>query len=112
MRAANEEIQSSNEELQSTNEELSTTKEELQSTNEELTTVNEELQNRNQELDAVNNDLNNLLTAVNIPIFMVDSNLRVRRFNSAAERLLELSPIDIGRPVAHLRGRIEVPELE
>jgi two-component system CheB/CheR fusion protein len=112
LRAANEEVRSSNEELQSTNEELSTTKEELQSANEELTTVNEELQNRNHELDAVNNDLSNLLSAVNIPIVMVDGSLRVRRFNSTAEKLLELTPVDVGRPVAHLRGKLEVPSLE
>ncbi len=112
LRAANEEVRSANEELQSTNEELNTTKEELQSGNEELTTVNEELQNRNQELDAVNNDLSNLLGAVNIPILMVDNGLRVRRFNTAAEKLLDLGSIDVGRSVAHLRGNIELPELE
>jgi two-component system CheB/CheR fusion protein len=112
LRAANEEVRSSNEELQSTNEELSTTKEELQSANEELTTVNEELQNRNHELDTANNDLSNLLSAVSIPIVMVDSSLRVRRFNTAAERLLDLTAVDIGRPAAHLKGNIEMPQLE
>jgi two-component system CheB/CheR fusion protein len=112
LRAANEEVRSSNEELQSTNEELSTAKEELQSANEELTTVNEELQNRNHELDAVNNDLSNLLAAVSIPIVMVDGGLRVRRFNASAEKLLDLSATDIGRRVAHLHGALEVPHLE
>jgi two-component system CheB/CheR fusion protein len=112
LRAANEEARSANEELQSTNEELRTTKEELQSANEELTTLNEELQNRNQELNATNSDLKNLLSAITIPILMVDSDLRVRRFNSAAGKLLELGPVDIGRPVGHIRGRIETPRLE
>ncbi len=112
LRAANEEARSSNEELQSTNEELGTTKEELQSANEELTTVNEELQSRNQELNATNSDLKNLLSAVTIPIVMVDSELRVRRFNQAAAKLLALVATDIGRPVGHIRGRIETPHLE
>jgi two-component system CheB/CheR fusion protein len=112
LRAVNEEVRSANEELQSTNEELSTTKEEVQSANEELTTVNEELQTRNRELNAVNNDFTNLLTAVSIAIVMVDGRLRVRRFNSAAEKLFELTPVDIGRPVGHLRGCIEIPDLE
>ena len=112
LRAVNEEVRSANEELQSTNEELSTTKEEVQSANEELTTVNEEMQTRNRELNAVNNDFTNLLTAVNIAIVMVDGRLRVRRFNSAAEKLFDLKPVDIGRPVGHLRGSIEIPELE
>lgn len=112
LRAANEESRSANEELQSTNEELRTTKEELQSTNEELTTVNEELQSRNTELNGTNSDLKNLLSSVTIPILMLDADLRVRRFNTAAGVLLELGSVDIGRPVGHLRGRIETPRLE
>jgi PAS domain S-box-containing protein len=112
LRAANEEARSANEELQSINEELGTTKEELQSANEELITVNEELQSRNKELAGTNSDLKNLLSAVSLAILMVDEDLRIRRFNTAAERLLQLSPIDIGRPVGHLRGQIETPQLE
>ncbi|MGC2659382.1 MAG: chemotaxis protein CheB [Bryobacteraceae bacterium] len=112
LQAANEESRSTNEELQSTNEELRTTKEELQSTNEELTTVNEELQSRNQELNSSNGDLRNLLSAVTVSILMVDSELRVRRFNTAAGTLFELGPMDIGRPVGHIRGPIETPHLE
>ena len=112
LRAANEEARSINEELQSTNEELGTTKEELQSTNEELTTVNQELQSRNLELGATNSDLRNLLSAVTLAIVMVDSDLRVRRFNTAAAKLFELGPLDNGRPVGHLRGRIETPRIE
>ncbi len=112
LHAANEEARSANEELQSTNEELRTTKEELQSANEELTTVNDELQSRNHELNATNSDLKNLLSAITMPILMVDADLRVRRFNSAAGKLLNLEPLDIGRPVGHIRGRIETPRLE
>jgi two-component system CheB/CheR fusion protein len=112
LQAANEEARSANEELQSTNEELRTTKEELQSANEELTTVNEELQSRNSELSATNGDLINLLGAVTVSIVMVDGDLRVRRFNTAAAALLDLHPLDIGKPVGHIRGRIETPRLE
>ncbi len=112
LRAANEEARSANEELQSTNEELGTTKEELQSTNEELTTVNEELHSRNTELSAINSDLKNLLSAVSLAILMVDHDLRVRRFNPAAEKLLNLGPLDVGRPIGHLRGELETPKVE
>ncbi|MEI9974807.1 MAG: PAS domain-containing protein [Ignavibacteriota bacterium] len=77
-----------------------------------MTTVNEELQNRNQELGGTNSDLRNLLGAVTVAIVMVDQDLRIRRFNTAAEKLLELGPIDIGRPVGHLRGRMETLRLE
>jgi two-component system CheB/CheR fusion protein len=112
LRAANEEIQSSNEELQSMNEELETAKEELQSTNEELTTLNEELENRNQELAQVNNDLVNLLTSVEIPIIMLDSALRIRRFNTAAQRSLNLIAADVGRPLTDLKTTLNIDNLE
>jgi two-component system CheB/CheR fusion protein len=112
LQSANEEIMSANEELQSTNEELETAKEELQSTNEELTTVNEELQNRNQELTVVNNDLGNLLSGVNIPIVMLGTDLRIRRFTPTAEKLLNIIPTDIGRRISDLKPNIDLPELD
>jgi two-component system, chemotaxis family, CheB/CheR fusion protein len=111
LRSANEEIQSSNEELQSINEELETAKEELQSTNEELTTVNEELQNRNDELSRLNNDLNNLLSSVNIPIVMLGDDLRIRRFTPVAEKLMNLIPTDIGRPITDIKTNLRVTDL-
>jgi PAS domain S-box-containing protein len=45
-------------------------------------------------------------------IVMVDQDLRVRRFNAAAEKLFHLGPVDLGRPIGHLRGQIETPRLE
>ncbi len=112
LKSANEEILSSNEELQSTNEELQTAKEEMQSANEELSTVNEELQHRNLELARVNDDLVNLFSCVNIPIVMVSRDLRIRRFTSPAERLLNLLATDVGRPIRDIRGNLDFPGLE
>src|SRR5262249_49677053 len=111
LRSANEEIQSSNEELQSINEELETAKEELQSTNEELTTVNEELQNRNDELSMVNNDLSNLLSSVNLAIVMLGNDLRIRRFTPMAEKVMNLIPGDVGRPITDIKPNLKLPDL-
>lgn len=112
LQSANEEILSSNEELQSTNEELDTAKEELQSTNEELNTVNEELQARNEELSRVNSDLVNLLGSVQIAIVMVAGDLRIRRFTPTAEKVLNLIPSDVGRPITDIKPNIDCPDLE
>jgi two-component system CheB/CheR fusion protein len=112
LRSANEEIQSNNEELQSMNEELETAKEELQSSNEELTTLNDELEVRNQELNTLNNDLNNILTSIEIPIVILGSDLRIRRFNPSAQKRLKLIPADLGRPVSDLRAGLEIERLE
>ena len=112
LKAANEEILSSNEELQSTNEELQTAKEEMQSANEELSTVNDELNYRNLELARVNDDLVNLFSCLNIPIVMVSRDLRIRRFTSPAERLMNLIATDLGRPIGDIRINFDLPDLD
>jgi len=112
LQSANEEIQSTNEELQSINEELETSKEEIQSSNEELATVNDELQNRNQELGRTNNDLFNLLSSVQLPIVMLGADLRLRRFTPMAEKLLNLIPADVGRPISDIKLNLQIDNLE
>lgn len=112
LQSANEEIQSSNEELQSINEELETSKEEIQSANEELATVNDELQNRNAELGQSNNDLLNLLSSVQMAIVMLGANLRIRRLTPMAEKLFNLIPADVGRPIGDLKLNLDIPDLE
>ena len=112
LKSANEEIMSSNEELQSTNEELETAKEELQSANEELTTVNEEVQTRNTELSLLNNDLNNFLSSVNVPVIMLGTDLRIRRFTPTTLRVFNLIPTDIGRPFSDIKPKVQVPHFD
>lgn len=111
LQSANEEAQSANEELQSINEELETSKEEIQSSNEELATVNDELQHRNVELNLLNNDLFNLLSSVQMAIVIVGQNLRVRRFTPMAERVFNLLPTDIGRPISDIQLNLSIPDL-
>jgi two-component system, chemotaxis family, CheB/CheR fusion protein len=111
LQVANEEILSSNEELQSTNEELETSQEELHATNEELHTINEEINSRNIDLRQINNDLQNLLSSINIPILMLDGQLRIRRFTSLAQQIFNLIPTDLGRPFSDIQPNINIPHL-
>jgi len=112
LQSANEEAQSANEELQSINEELETSKEEIQSSNEELNTVNDELQNRNGELSLLNNDLFNVFSSVRMAIVIVDQNLRIRRFTPMAEKVFNLIPTDVGRPIGDFRLSFRGLDLE
>jgi len=110
--STNEELVSGNEELQSINEELETAKEELQSTNEELTTVNDELHSRNHEMKRVNSDLVNVLSAVDLPILILDSERKIRRFTPRARHILNVVASDVGRPLEDLKLNIRVPDLD
>jgi len=112
LQSANEELQSSNEELQSANEELETSREELQSTNEELATVNDELQNRMLQLSIANDDLHNVLLNATSALIIVGTDLRIRRFSSSAERLLNLVSGDVGRPIAYLCNVVSARDIE
>ncbi|HYC47661.1 MAG TPA: chemotaxis protein CheB [Burkholderiales bacterium] len=113
LQSANEEVQSSNEELQSINEELQTSNEEVQSANEELATVNDELHARNAELAQSNNDLLNLFSSVQLAIVMLDANLRIRRYTPMAEKLLNLMPTDVGRPLSSgIKSGLEIPGID
>ncbi len=112
LKSANEEVLSSNEELQSTNEEMETAKEELQSINEELNTVNDQLQTRNVELNLLSNDLTNLLGSAGVPLVVVGSDLRVRRFSPAAGKVLKLTSDNVDRAIGNVKLGIEISDLE
>jgi two-component system CheB/CheR fusion protein len=109
--SALEELQSANEELQTTNEELQTATEELQSTNEELTTLNEELEIRNRELGQSLGNETNLLDSLQNPVLMVGGDLRIRLFNPAAEKVVNVMATDIGRPIGEVKTRLDIPDL-
>ena len=89
MKAANEEILSSNEELQSTNEELETAQEELQSSNEELSHAQRRVAASQRRVGQLTHDLNNLLVGVDIPVLVLDGELRVLRLHSRGRHVAE-----------------------
>ncbi len=112
IQASSEELQSGNEELQSINEELQTSKEELESTNEELITVNDEMTHRNAELTRLNSDLSNVTVSLNTAIVVVGRDLTLWSFTPSAEKLFNLLPTDVGRPIAGIRHNLDFPGLE
>ncbi|MBN9559535.1 MAG: PAS domain-containing protein [Alphaproteobacteria bacterium] len=112
LKSSNEELQSINEELQSANEELETSKEELQSINEELQTVNSELSSRVEELSRANNDMSNLLESTQIATVFLDRELLVKSFTPAAKDVFWLVESDAGRPIMHVRSRLEGDTLQ
>ena len=95
-----------NEEMRSAAEELETSKEELQSVNEELITVNHELKSNVEELSQTNADLNNLMASTDIGTIFLDRQLRIHRFTPSAQKIFNLIPADIGRPISDITSRL------
>ncbi len=108
-KSSHEELQSMNEELRSASEELETSREELQSINEELSTVNSELKGNLEELGRTNSDLQNLLNATSVVTVFLDRELKVTRFTPNAAELFFLIPTDVGRPLEHVKLRLDYP---
>lgn len=107
LETANEELQSSNEELLSANEELQSSNEELQSLNEELHTLNTEHQLRIKELIELNEDLDNYFRSTEIAQVFVDKDLRIRKFNPVAVKMINLIETDVGRPIEHISTNLQ-----
>src|SRR4051812_3295344 len=98
-----------NEEMRSATEELETSKEELQSVNEELTTVNHELKSNVEELSRTNADLNNLMASTDIGTVFLDRQLRIQRFTPSAQKIFNLIPSDLGRPIGDITSKLNYP---
>jgi two-component system CheB/CheR fusion protein len=111
LKSSNEELQAINEELRSTTEELETSKEELQSVNEELTTVNYELKDKVEEIGNTNLDLHNLMTSIDVSSIFLNRDLQIKRFTSPVQKLFNIIPSDVGRPLAHLTHRLDYENL-
>ncbi len=111
LKSSNEELQAINEELRSTTEELETSKEELQSVNEELTTVNYELNDKVEEVGNTNLDLQNLMNSIEVSSIFLNRDLQIKRFTSPVQKLFNIIPHDVGRPLAHLTHRLDYENL-
>jgi len=106
LETTNEELQSANEEMISSNEELQSSNEELQSLNEELHTLNTEHQLKITELIQLNDDLNNYFRSTDIGQIFLDRNLRIRKFNPAVGKLINLIETDLGRPITDISNNL------
>ena len=63
-------------------------------------------------LNLLTNDLRNLISSVQMAIVMLGHDLRIRRFTPTAEKILNLMPSDVGRPISDIRLNVSIAELE
>ena len=77
-----------------------------------MSTINQELQIKSTELTLLNADLENILSALSVPIVVLDRNLRITRFSSAVYGLLEIKYSDVGQSILNFTGRLGITELQ
>jgi PAS domain S-box-containing protein len=110
--SVNKEIQPANGESPGIGRELPASNPELQSGNRELNSLNYRLQNRNRELSRVNDDLVRLIGGTSIPVFMVDSELRIKFMTPAAERMFNVWAGYVGNPIRDIQPGFSEEDLE
>ncbi|MGE5238232.1 MAG: sensor histidine kinase, partial [Chloroflexota bacterium] len=58
------------------------------------------------------NDLVNVLSGIDMPVILLGNKLRIRRFNDAAAKMLNLVATETGRPLSDIRTTVIIPDLE
>ncbi len=75
-------------------------------------TFDVDLQAKADESNAANNDMRNLLECTEIATVFLDNSLKVRRFTESANKVIKLSPTDVGRPITDLVTNLIYPDFE
>lgn len=78
----------------------------------ELALVRVELGRRREELTRANADIHNLLESTRVAALLLDRDLRVRSFTSAAQDLFDMVAADRGKPVTELHRRFFFDDLD
>ena len=73
--------------------------------------MNTELQSKIDLLTHAENDMKNILDSVNTGIIFLDAQLRIKRFNAEAARVINLIPTDVGRPLSHISSNLRYETL-
>ncbi len=105
-------LQVRNQELTSLNEEYRCTAEELERSKEELQAVNRELQTKLEEYLQVNAELDDLVGSIGVPILLLDTQLRIKRFTPEIAGLFNVRPTDCERPIGDLTHTLDFVTLE
>ncbi|MFO0579288.1 MAG: CheR family methyltransferase [Polyangia bacterium] len=107
LQGVSEEVRSAQDELGVLQEALALAQHELQQRRRQLSALSDELSQRERDLLRLHDDLKNLVSEVPLPVVLVGSDLRVRRFTPPAAQLLPLGPQGTGRSLRELAANAE-----
>ncbi len=94
-------LEKTNQNLESYNEELQSANEEYLSVNEELQSINLEYQNTIDDLSQANIYIDSLMQSTQIGTLFLDKELNIKKFTIPITSLINLTELDINRPIHH-----------
>ena len=78
----------------------------------ELYSINQTYQSQVEKLTELNNDLENLLCSIDIGVIFLDRQLKIHKYNSSAQKIINFRATDIGRPIKDLKHNLDANLVE
>ena len=125
LRKLESELESTQATLQNSTEKLQQEQTGTDKINRELIIANTNIKNAYQELYSINqayfsqvevlkelnNDLENLLRSIDIGVIFLDRQLKIRKYNSSAQKIINFRTTDIGRSIKDLKHNLDCDNL-
>jgi len=75
--------------------------------NQELYSINQARASQIEILKELNGDLENLLRSIDIGVIFLDRQLKIHKYNSSAQKIINFRVTDIGRPIKDLKHNLD-----
>ena len=79
--------------------------------NQELYSINQARSSQIEILKELNSDLENLLRSIDIGVIFLDRQLKIHKYNSSAQKIINFRATDIGRPIKDLKHNLDCTNL-
>ena len=93
------------------NQEIITAHTNIEEINRELYLINHACQSQVEILKELNSDLENLLRSIDIGVIFLDAQLRIRKYNSSARKIIDFRTTDTERPIKDLKHNLDCANL-
>ena len=104
-------LQQESEIVEEVNREVVTANTNISKINQELYSINQARSLQIEVLERLNSDLENLLRSIDIGVIFLDRQLKIHKYNSSAQKIINFRATDIGRPIKDLEHNLDCSNL-
>ena len=97
--------------IEEINQEVITANTNIKKINQELYSINQARSSQIEILKELNSDLENLLRSIDIGVIFLDRQLKIHKYNSSAQKIINFRVTDIGRPIKDLKHNLDCTNL-
>ena len=97
--------------IEEINQEVITANINIKNINQELYSINQTYSSQVEILTELNSDLENLLRSIDIGVIFLNRQLKIHKYNSSAQKIINFRATDIGRPIKDLKHNLDCANL-